>query len=162
VRVLGTRFDVEARERDLQLLVVEGVVEVRDEVSARARVEAGELYTVMDGRELPAASVPDALPLMGWAGNFMAFQSTPLADAVLEIERQYGVRIEILDPVLATRMITAWFTDRPLEEVLRVVCLAVAAQCKSVDGVILMNEQTGGAREPSLRREISDKEELIP
>jgi transmembrane sensor len=133
--VLGTRFDVEARERDLRLIVVEGRVAVASP-EGRSEIAAGEMSRVLDGKRLPTVSVPDAAQFVEWVGNFLAFQSTPLSEVALEIERKYGMPVEIADSVLAKRTITAWFSDRPLTDVLRVVCLAAAAHCTVADGVI--------------------------
>jgi ferric-dicitrate binding protein FerR (iron transport regulator) len=130
--VLGTRFDVEAREQDMRLIVIEGRVAVANQ-DGRTEVAAGEMSRVLDGKRLPTVPIPNAAPYVEWVGDFLAFQSTPLSEVAMEIERKYRVRVEIGDSMLAGRTITAWFTDRPLADVLRVVCLAAAAHC-TVDG----------------------------
>lgn len=146
VTVLGTRLDVEARGRDLRLVVVEGRVALS---TARARTEltAGEMGRILNGEAAPVVRVPDVGSFVGWTGKFLAFQSTPLQDAAREIERAYGVRIEISDATLAQRDITAWFGDNTLAEVVDVVCLAVAARCSIEDGVVrIQPEVHGGGR----------------
>lgn len=135
VTVLGTRFDLETEREDLRLVVVEG----RVAVSARGReaaVEAGEVSRVVEGTLLPVAQVPDVQSIVEWKGNFLAFQNTPLLDAAREIERQYGVQIEITTSELAERTITTWLSDRSLEEVLRIVCAVAVAECSMSDGVV--------------------------
>jgi ferric-dicitrate binding protein FerR (iron transport regulator) len=133
--VLGTRFDVEARERDLRLIVVEGRVAMAS-AAGRSEIAAGEMSRVFDGRQLPTVPVKDAAAYVEWVGDFLAFQSTPLSQVAGEIERKYGVSVELRDSVLARRTITAWFSDRPLADVLRVVCLAAAARCTMSDSVV--------------------------
>lgn len=132
VTVLGTRFDLETDREDLRLVVVEG----RVAVSARGReaaVEAGELSRVLEGTLLPVVQVPDVQSLVEWKGDFLAFQATPLVEAAREIERHYGVEIEIRNPALAERTITTWLSDRSLEEVLRIVCAVAVAECSTGD-----------------------------
>jgi ferric-dicitrate binding protein FerR (iron transport regulator) len=135
IRVLGTRFDLSARDEDLQLVVVEG----RVAVSARGldtEVRAGQLGRIVRGTPLPVQDVPDPLELTGWVGRFLAFQSTPLAEAARDIEHQYGVRIEITDSTLARRTVTTWFSDWSLEDVLAVVCSIAEAHCSTTDDVV--------------------------
>jgi len=146
ITVLGTRLDVEARGRDMRLVVVEGHVALSTG-NDRTELSAGEMSRVTDGRPSPVVQVPDIGALVQWTGDFLAFQSTPLRDAAREIERVYGIRVEIPDRALAQRVITAWFRDRSLSEVMDVVCLAVAARCTIEAGVVLMTpEAYGGVR----------------
>ena len=64
-----------------------------------------------------------------------------------EIERVYRVRVEISDAQLAQRVITAWFRDKSLDQVVDVVCLAVAARCSIEDGVVrILPDAHGGGR----------------
>jgi transmembrane sensor len=135
VTVLGTRLDVEARGRDLRLLVVEGRVALS---TARRQTEltAGEMGQISNGETGPVVKVPDVGSFVEWTGKFLAFESTPLRDAAREIERVYGVLVEIQDEQLSQRVITAWFRDKSLTEVVDVVCLAVAARCTIEEGAV--------------------------
>jgi ferric-dicitrate binding protein FerR (iron transport regulator) len=142
VTVLGTRFDLAANADDLSLVVVEGKVTV----SARGQetvVEAGELSRVVEGTVLPVMRAPDVQALVEWKGNFLAFQRTPLRNAAREIERQYHVRIRIADSALADRTITTWLADRPLDEVLRIVCAVTVADCVTRGDTVLMSPSSG-------------------
>jgi len=102
---------------------------------------------VRNGETAPVVRVPDIGAVVQWTGDFLAFQSTPLRDAAQEIERVYRVRVEISDAQLAQRVITAWFRDKSLDQVVDVVCLAVAARCSIEDGVVrILPEAHGGGR----------------
>jgi transmembrane sensor len=128
VNVLGTRFDLKAEGDDLQLVVIEGRVALFTPGSDRV-VAGGEMTRVAGGNALPVTKVPDAARLVNWVGNFLAFQDTPLREVAAEIERRFGTRIRIPDPALGDRTITAWFADRTVAEVLRIVCAAALAEC---------------------------------
>lgn len=135
IRVLGTRFDLAARDDDLQLVVVEG----RVAVSARGletEVRASQMGRVVNGTPLPVQDVADPHALTGWVGQFLAFQATPLADVAREIERHYDIRIRIANSALARRTITAWFSDWKLDDVMTVVCTIAEARCETNEGVI--------------------------
>jgi len=131
--VLGTRFDVEAARRDLRLMVVEGSVALRSVDHGEVKVVAGEMSQVKEGRLLPVMRIPNIETAIAWTGTFLAFQTTPMRDAVQEIERQYHVRVRLMDHSLADRTLTMWFVDEPLETVLGVVCLVLESRC-SLDG----------------------------
>jgi len=146
VTVLGTRLDLEARGRDLRVVVVEGRVALSTQ-RARTQLTAGEMGRVRNGETAPVVRVPDIGAVVQWTGDFLAFQSTPLRDAAQEIERVYRVRVEISNAQLAQRVITAWFRDKSLDQVVDVVCLAVAARCSIEDGVVrILPDAHGGGR----------------
>jgi len=125
---LGTRFQVRAEEGRFEVLVVEGSVRVS---AAGTPVEIGEgLRTESINGSPPATSrVTSFEPHLGWMGRALAFQRTPLPRAVEEIEQRYGVEVVVADDSLAELTVTATFTDKPVEQVLPVLCAAVGAQC---------------------------------
>lgn len=147
LRVLGTRFAVDALGEDLRLVVVEGRVALSESGEEdETEVAANQMARIVKGRHLPVVRVADANALADWVGNFLAFQDTPLRDAALEIEREYGVTIEILDSGLADRTITAWFAGWELDEVMEVVCIVARAQCEVGDSLVTMKPR---ASDPS-------------
>ena len=130
-RVLGTRFELTATAEALALRVVEGKVALSTRRD-RIEVAAGEESAVRNGTLAPPTRV--ATPPATWVGTFLAFQATPLADAAREIERVYRTPVTIGDSALARETITATFTDRPVEEVVNVVCSVLSARCGIRDG----------------------------
>lgn len=137
VEVLGTRFVLEASAEDLELVVVEGQVALTTE-GRHVELGAQQMGKVMRGTTLPVANVPDPNSAVGWVGNFLAFQDTPLLDAAREIESKYDIGIEILDPTLGDRTITAWFADWSSQEVIEAVCIVVGAHCDMLESVVTM------------------------
>ena len=133
-RVLGTRFELATNAEGLHLRVVEGRVALS---TARDRIEvgAGEESGVRNGtvsRPTPAQPVAVA----AWVGTFLAFQATPLREVAREIERVYRMPVTIADSALGAETITATFTDRPVEEVVNVVCSVLIATCDVRDGKV--------------------------
>lgn len=128
VTVLGTRFDLNTESDELRLVVVEGRVALAAQ-GQKEEVGAGEVGQVIRGKLLPAVKVPDVRPMVDWLGDFLAFQATPFGEAAREIGEEYDVRIDIREPAIARRTITAWFADQTLETVLGTLCLAVEARC---------------------------------
>jgi ferric-dicitrate binding protein FerR (iron transport regulator) len=140
VIVLGTRFDLEANADTLALIVVEGRVALSTR-GQQATLESGERSGVKNGRLQSPTKVDDVARSVAWTGNFLVFQATPLAKVASEIAHHYGVRVEIPDPALATRTVTAWLSEQSLDEALNVVCTIVDAQCLVRNNTVIMRPQ---------------------
>jgi len=64
------------------------------------------------------------------------FQATPLDQVAREIEGRFGVSVEIADAFLEEIQVTVTFTERPLDEVIVVLCEVVGAACSVEGGVV--------------------------
>ncbi len=133
--VLGTRFDVDARDADLRMVVVEGKVAVAAAQGGETRVTAGQLSRVVDGRLMATVRIPDLGSETKWLGRFLAFQNASLREVAKELERVYSVRV-VVDSAIADRTVTTWFTDRSLDEVVRIVCAVSVTTCSVERGVV--------------------------
>jgi ferric-dicitrate binding protein FerR (iron transport regulator) len=91
---------------------------------------------ILDGTALSVAPAPDTAAAARWVGNFLVFQDAPLREVARELERHFGTRVAIRDPAISERTVTAWFADRPLDEVIRVICAASLAECTIADGMV--------------------------
>ena len=138
-RVLGTRFELATRERELQLVVVEGRVALSTQ-TGKVEVRGGEQSGVRDQQPLAPTPVANADRMEQWVGKFLVFQSTSVSDAAREVERMYGVRV-VADSVISRRTVTATFTDQTATQVLDVICSVVNAQCESKPGAVVMSRR---------------------
>jgi transmembrane sensor len=137
ITVLGTRFDLTVTGEDLRLIVIEGSVRLTVRGS-QVVVRAGQLAQVLRGNIVPPVDVPDPGSLIGWVGNFIAFHHTPLRTVTDEIEQRYDVQIELSDPELGDRTVTALFAGRTYEEIAEVICVVTHLECTRVGGVLRM------------------------
>lgn len=130
-RVLGTRFDVRARDSDLRLVVVDGRVRVSAGVDEQhvEEVGASHMTQVIDGQRVFVSEVSDVYSLLEWMEGSLIFQSTPLHEVARELEERYQVPVEVSDPAVADRMITAWFNQEPFTDAVRVICRAADVMC---------------------------------
>jgi transmembrane sensor len=135
-QVLGTRFDVRARDSELRLVVVDGRVRVAAGPDERYSEEVGasEMSQVVGGERVYVSQVSDVYELLDWMEGSLIFQATPLETVAKELERRYGVLAEVVDPGVATRRITAWFNDEPLDTAVTVICRAADVRCDVEDG----------------------------
>jgi transmembrane sensor len=127
VKVLGTRFDVRVHDDQLDLVVVDGRVELSRERQV-VNVVGGEVSRIERGVVMPPVRVENVHALLPWMKGTMIFNSTPLSRVALEIEHRFGARVE-LAPSLANETVTAVLSDRPLGDVIEIVCGLVDAAC---------------------------------
>jgi len=125
---LGTRFDLEAREADLRLVVVEGRVAL---AAGGERVVVGpnEVGNARATKPLTVSRVTDRDRELEWMGDFLVFQATPLSQAAVELTKHYGVPVRVVDSGLAAETVSGWFSNERLEDVLKILCRAVKAHC---------------------------------
>lgn len=150
VEVLGTRFDVQSRDGNIQVAVVEGQVRL-DARGGRVMVGARQIARAAEERAPEVEQVEDVYQIVSWLEGFFAFQSTPLPEVATELERRFGVRIEITDDDLLERTITGWFADQTPAQVIAGICRAVNALCTTVDDNVI--RMTPGPTLPTPRGE---------
>lgn len=140
VTVLGTQFDVDARDANMRLVVVEGKVAIAAARGGETRATRGQRVRVIEGELLPIEVVAEPLEETRWVGRFLAFRDTPLPEVARQIERAYGVKVTLADSTLASHTITNWFSDRTLDEVMNVVCAIVATECAVQSNEVVMGK----------------------
>lgn len=142
--VLGTQFDLDGTGRELRLVVVEGRVQLAS-TSDRVQVAAGQMSRVFEDGRMVVVDMEDARSTLGWVDDLLVFQAAPMAEVADEIARRFGLAVEIVDPEIEGRAVTAWFSGRTFEDVIAVVCRVVEAQC-SIDaqGATIGTPATGG------------------
>lgn len=128
VMVLGTRFELQARQRTLQVVVVEGSVAIGSGDRA-VKVDAGEVGRVIDGAEAEVVETGDVLRRLDWAGDFLAFQHTPLSQVAVEVGRRFGAEVIIADSALLHRTVSGWYVGGSFRQTIEAICLVIGAHC---------------------------------
>jgi transmembrane sensor len=137
VTVLGTRFQVESGGEGLEVVVVEGVVEVAAP-GGTARALADQVATVRGGGAPVVTSVADVWSRLDWPSGLLVFQGTPLSAVAAELARFYRVDVEVQDTSVAGLGITGSFQAEPLESVVEAVCAVTGIRCEvTPDGVVI-------------------------
>lgn len=134
VEVLGTRFDLRVEGDELRLVVTEGKVALTSGKYRRV-VVAGQVAHVRNGGQPVVEQTVKVDSLLSWADGFIVFQNTPLRQVSRELERRYDVRVLLPDSTIASRTVTAWFTNQDFRQVLFAICRAVDAHCTLRDSV---------------------------
>jgi transmembrane sensor len=148
VTVLGTRFQVDTGEGQVETVVVEGLVRVSNDEGS-VEVAAGSRARMKEGEEPMVEEVEDALSLLDWEDGALLFQATPLTDVAAEVSRHYGRPLRIQGSELGRRRVTAWFQGEPFEAVAESICVVTEAVCRTEGESVTMelggNGRTGGS-----------------
>lgn len=140
--VVGTRFDLDTRNDEMHLLVVEGEVELATRGHTLA-VTANQIARLGSTGKMVSERVDTSYVQreLRWMRDFLVFTETPLDQVARELTRYYGVPVELLDLSLAEQTVHAWFANEELDDVMPVICRAVEAHCEvSADRVTLTSE----------------------
>jgi len=141
-RVLGTSFNIYARNNDYRVTCLTGVVKVISTSDESVLLQANSHVEIEKG-ELILKKDYNSEKVVGWKNNLFYFSGTPLKEVIDEIERQYGVTIQI-QPELNNRNFAGNFPKKyNVEEVLDFVCKTMAVKfVKQSENVYLIVEKS--------------------
>ncbi len=129
VRALGTAFNVRLTQTEIEVLVTEGKVEVRQESQPVAPpLLAGERL-VWSEKPADTKPVPEVGPVasevmreaLAWQRLRLVFTDTPLAEVIEQFNRHNQVQLQLADPVLATLPIGGSFRPENVEAFVRLL-----------------------------------------
>ncbi|WP_418509296.1 FecR domain-containing protein [Corallibacter sp.] len=115
VTVLGTQFNVKARENYFEVTCYEGSVSVTHKLK-QTKLQAGDRFLILDGNYI--ATEKETAQIPEWLNNESAFKSMPLKNVIREFERQYQVKI-ITNEIDVNALFTGNFTHTNLEIALK-------------------------------------------
>ncbi len=119
--VLGTSFNIYARDNQYRVSCLSGKVEVALAGHESVLLLPNNHAEISKGK-LVVTSLPGSERAIGWTNNQFFFANRPLKEVIDEIERQYAVTIE-LAPELNNRNFGSNFSKKhSVEEVLEFVC----------------------------------------
>lgn len=123
-RVMGTSFNVFAREDIYKVTCITGSVKVKSRLGFEAVLNPGSKAEIQSNGKINVLSGIEIYPEISWKTNVFLFTASPVRAVFQEIERQYGVNIvtQIDDFSLYTGNFTK---DQNVEEILEYVCPAM-------------------------------------
>jgi transmembrane sensor len=130
---VGTEFVVQAYPEDssTSVAVADGVVELRAAARPADRAVTlgrGQLGRVDRSAYLTVEQDVDIDRWLAWRDGRLQFREMPLADVARELERWYGVRIELPDSELGQVPITATFMNQTVEDVMGVIARSIGGR----------------------------------
>lgn len=120
-RVLGTSFNIYARNNQYRVTCLTGKVEVLSRENESA-ILTPNMHVELEKNKLVLKNLFKAEKAVSWKRNEFFFSGRPLKEVIEEIERQYAVKIH-LQPEIENRTFVSNFSKKDnVEEVLTIVC----------------------------------------
>jgi len=120
-QVVGTSFNIYARDNEYRVTCLTGKVKVSTKTSEPVFLKPNT-HVELEKGQLIVKDIFKAEKVLSWRSNLMFFDGRPLKEVIDEIERQFAVTIR-LQPELNNRSFTSNFPKTyNVEEVLDIVC----------------------------------------
>jgi transmembrane sensor len=107
VRALGTRFDVRLAGERIDVVLLQGSVEVAS-ADATVTLKPHQRVTVA-GHAIQPVSSADVPKLTSWTEGRLVFEATPLAAAVAEVNRYARRKVKLADPAMGGAAVSGTF-----------------------------------------------------
>ncbi len=121
--VLGTAFNINARNRNVVVTVERGLVQVSDETQALSLVHPDERLTVNTLTSGFQKTDVKAAEEIVWKSQGIIFDDITLRQAADILQKHFGSHIDIENPGIENCRINAWFLgNENLDEILEMVC----------------------------------------
>lgn len=125
-RVLGTQFNVRARDGSVQVVVEKGEVELRRASDTTGvLIQTGEMSEVTRMHELRQPRSVNVCYYTAWRYGRLAFNDMPVPEPLAEIERRYDVRCVVTDSAFNSKRITGYFLEASLDDFLHNIALVL-------------------------------------
>lgn len=106
ITVLGTEFSVRAYDKSVRVAVREGRVSVASRTGVSSVLNVNDVAQVGD-TTLAVTHASDVSALFAFTTGNLAFNNTPLADAIADLNRWYDADIRLESPDLGNERFTA-------------------------------------------------------
>ncbi|MBN1999396.1 TonB family protein [candidate division KSB1 bacterium] len=135
IRVMGTQFNVWARDEETRIVVKSGRVKFGNRKNTVEPVTLTQnTKSRITGNTPESPSPADAEELTGWMNGRLVFRDTPFFEALAEIERFYDKKLYIAD-FSSGATITAAYDRLPFETVLEDFCRFYNLDFKTTDRI---------------------------
>ncbi len=135
-RVLGTKFNVRAfGGEETSVALVEGSVAVQPVAKNHPdglTLSPGQQFSWDQTTEQARVTPFDQGAVLDWLSGRLTFQDERLGDIVHELERRFGVNIELSPPVIAEKRMSFKFEKEELPQILDVVAFAAGLRYELV------------------------------
>ncbi|NJN24763.1 MAG: DUF4974 domain-containing protein [Cyclobacteriaceae bacterium] len=133
--VLGTSFNVRylAREENIEVALVSGVVKINDAKGAELLLNPTEMAVYSRNNQILTKKNFDARLVTAWKDNILLFEKATLSDIITQLENWYGVEIEVQLNSPIVGLYSGEYIDKSLEIVLEGIGYASGFQFK-IDG----------------------------
>ncbi|MEO1628093.1 MAG: FecR domain-containing protein [Bacteroidota bacterium] len=140
VEVLGTSFNVFARDDIFEVHCVTGRVQVRLKNGDAKVLNAGQSTRLTAQSQLAAPTPADGLRRAAWREGYFYFDDLPLQRSFSELERQFGIKIEASD-ALREKTSKVYFDNIDPDSAVNQVCWTVRLKVEKKGSVYRLTKK---------------------
>jgi len=142
VTVTGTKFNLKcfSDNSKFDLTLIQGSVEVTTAKKEIITVKPNE-EVVINNDFHNVATVEKPQESLVWTKGVLRFDRTPMRESISQIERWYGVEVNVEDDTIYSGSFTAEFKSETLSEVLDLLCITSRLQYTLKDGIVTLNHK---------------------
>ena len=140
VTVTGTKFNLKCFSdgSKFDLTLIQGSVELTTPKNEVIYVEPSQEVVITNNfHNVNAVEAPVESTV--WTKGILKFDHTPMSETIAQIERWYGVKVNVSDEAIYRSSFTAEFKSETLSEVLDLLCLTSRLDYKVEDGIVSLN-----------------------
>ncbi|SEQ11820.1 FecR family protein [Hyunsoonleella jejuensis] len=137
VTVYGTQFNVKQRDNYFEVICYEGLVGVTYNTK-ETKLKPGDSFLVIDGKIIAKEKEFRSTP--SWLNNESEFKSIPFKQVVAEFERQYEVKVTLMN-IDATQLFTGSFTHDNLNVALKSIALPLQVTYSKQNNTIILKRE---------------------
>lgn len=134
VEVLGTQFNFKSYQEDehIEVSLLEGEIKLsvgNDKKEIRkATLKPGDYMSYNKNDQSTVLVNKDLDDIVAWKSGRLVFSDTPLTEVAMELERWYGIEVEIADDDLLAYKYTTTFENESLLQVIELLELSSALE----------------------------------
>ncbi len=136
VTVVGTQFNVKARDNRLDVTCFEGKVRVTGN-GQEILLTPGKSIAFENGKMLDMPDDENLQP--GWLTYETSFKSEKLASVISEMERQYNIDIDLKAKQLEGKKHTGYIPMNNIDEALEIITTSYQLKSQKVDNKIILS-----------------------
>ncbi len=143
VKVLGTKFNVWARNHNTKVVVQEGIVNLAANSNKNKTVVLTKSHmSKVNNNSLPLNPIAvNGNELLGWLEGKIVFYQSSLDEVKYELERYFNVKIDFELQGDDTQTITGSFDKTNADSILEIICLALDLKLSKDEGNYLLTNQ---------------------
>lgn len=141
IKVLGTSFNVSARPGDeaVEVVVETGKVQLicpklAQQSGSDLILLPGEKGVLMNEKNHLVKSVNENPNVTSWKTFELVFQQTKLGNVIADLEKTYHTEIQLSEPSLSDLLLTAHFSNQPVDFILEVIRLTFNLELSAGNG----------------------------
>jgi transmembrane sensor len=143
IRDVGTAFVVHSDAGGVRVAVTEGIVELKSSgASVATTLNAGDAASVSPAGQVVAERGVGADNDLEWTRGRLVFRDTPLNEVAEDLQRWYGVHLDIQDPALRRRPLSATFAGDSIKTVLDVISGALGVTMERRGDTVVVRGMT--------------------